>query len=78
MLEDREITLKTLGHMTVSAIERDFLVGDYGVVQSYLSIEKMPSFINSIRVVDAQGNRQTSISGIIKINVVGKRVQSSR
>ena len=58
--EERRIFLKSLGATIVSTIERPFSLGDYSEVQSFLSVKKLPPFINSIQVVDINNIERAS------------------
>ena len=53
--EDRKIFLEAFGSTIVSTVEKPFSRRHYSAVQSLLSVEKLPGFIISLRVLDASG-----------------------
>ena len=58
--EDRKIVLDAFGSIIASTIERPFSLGDYSEVQSLLSVEKLPVFITSIKVLDVNNVERAS------------------
>ncbi|MCY4643940.1 MAG: hypothetical protein OXB88_04925, partial [Bacteriovoracales bacterium] len=60
ILDERRVILNAFGQTISSTIERPFSLGDYSEVQSLLAVEKLPDFINSIKVLDRNNIERAS------------------